>query len=581
MRILTLTTLYPNAAAPHHGVFVENRLRAFQVKTGAEIRVVAPVPWFPFDTPLAGKYAVYARAPRRETRHGLAIDHPRYLLPPKVGMTYAARSLERAFLRAAEEARFNGFDFDVVDAHYFYPDGVAAAAVAKRFDKPLVVTARGTDVNFLPRYPRQRRMILDAARDADAIIAVADALKSEMVSLGIPAHKIDVLRNGVDLGNFRLLDRAALRRAAGLEGRVIASVGHLIERKGHHLVIDALAALPETTLLIAGDGEERARLAERAARAGVAGRVRFLGRLPHERLTEVYNMADALVLASSREGWPNVLLEAMASGAPVAATDIWGSGEVVRAPEAGRLIPERTAPAIASTVDALLKAPPPREAVRQYAERHSWDETSERLDSLFRAVVRRPAMRPLRLAPPPRPKLLVTVDTEEEFDWQAIDNERHVVCDPADIDRFQRLAAAAGARPLYFLTYPVVMDDKACAYFRGLLETGRADLGVHLHQWVTPPLAEGQRADAASWQCNIAPEAQLAKLRTLVEAFEARLKLPARAHRAGRYGVDRAAFAPIAAAGVEFDFSPAVGFDYSAAGGPDFSGMSNAPFVVL
>jgi glycosyltransferase involved in cell wall biosynthesis len=165
-------------------------------------------------------------------------------------------------------------------------------------------------------------------------------------------------------------------------------VGSLIERKGHDLVIRALEHLPKVTLLIAGQGPEKAALARLAAAVGVASRVRFLGSIPHERLREIYSAADALVLASSREGWPNVLLESMACGTPVIASNVWGAPEIIKAPEAGVLLQDRTASAIVSAARALLAALPPREATRAYAQRFSWQETTEGQLDLFSEILR-------------------------------------------------------------------------------------------------------------------------------------------------------------------------------------------------
>lgn len=387
MRILTLTTLFPNAVRPTHGVFVENRLRKLVGSGCVEARVIAPAPWFPFNTRMFGAYADFARIPPSETRHGIHVAHPRYLLAPKIGMTLAAHTLARCFERAARAEIEAGRDFDLIDAHYYYPDGVAAVAAARRLGKPVIVTARGTDVNLIPQFPRQKRMLLDAMTAADASIAVAQALKDEMARLGAAPEKIRVLRNGVDLEVFRPVDRDATRARLGVEGPVIASVGHLIERKGHHLVIEALARLPDATLLIAGDGSERGALEALAQKLGVAARVRFLGVVPHDALREVYGSADALALASSREGWPNVLLEAMACGTPVVAAPVWGAPEVVAAPEAGRLAAARTGEAFAEALAALFAAPPDRSATRTYAERFSWDATTQGQIALFEDVL--------------------------------------------------------------------------------------------------------------------------------------------------------------------------------------------------
>ncbi|MEX0758737.1 MAG: glycosyltransferase, partial [Tistlia sp.] len=334
---MTITTLYPNAAEPNKGIFVENRLRHLLASGRARSRVIAPVPWFPSAHPRFGTYAAYARAPRQEQRHGIEVAHPRYLVVPKVGMTLAPFLLFLAMWREVRRLRRAGFEFDAIDAHYYYPDGVAAALLARLLGKPLTITARGTDINLIPRYALPRRLIRWAIGQAAASITVCQALKDVLVELGAEPDSVTVIRNGVDLEAFRPLDREAIRRRMKLEGPVVASVGYLIERKAHDLLIAALPELPGTTLLIAGSGPEEARLRRQAETLGVAGRVRFLGALPHDALLEVYNAADVTALASSREGFPNVLLESIACGTPVVASRVWGTPELITSPSIGRL----------------------------------------------------------------------------------------------------------------------------------------------------------------------------------------------------------------------------------------------------
>jgi teichuronic acid biosynthesis glycosyltransferase TuaC len=196
----------------------------------------------------------------------------------------------------------------------------------------------------------------------------------------------------VDLVRFQPCDRVAARRELALERRTLLSVGLLIERKGHHHVIAALAQLPDTDLLIAGEGPELDELKSLAERHGVAGRVRFLGNLDPVRLAGAYNAADALVLASSREGWANVLLEAMACGTPVVASAVWGTPEVVAGPEAGQLMPELSPRGVADAVTRLFANLPSRHDTRGYAERFSWEATSRGQLELFRRLVAGRAM---------------------------------------------------------------------------------------------------------------------------------------------------------------------------------------------
>ncbi len=388
MKILTFSTLFPNSEQPGHGIFVETRLRHLVASDEIDARVVAPVPWFPFRNRHFGRYASYARVPREERRAGLSVAHPRYPVVPKVGMNVAPSLLANAVRPSIRRLIDEGFDFDLIDAHYFYPDGVAAAMLARHFNKPLVITARGSDLTLFPQFRQPRQAILWAAREADAIVTVCQALKEEMVRLGTDPVRITTLRNGVDLTLFQPVDRVCERRRLGLQGFTLLSVGNLIPLKGHDLVIQALTQLPDTTLLIAGQGPERATLASLARSLNVTSRVQFLGAVPQSTLRVYYGAADALVLASSREGWANVLLESMACGTPVVATRVWGTPEVVAAPEAGVLVDDRSVEGLVRAISVLRDARPDRAATRRYAEGFSWDDTTAGQLRVFRDILR-------------------------------------------------------------------------------------------------------------------------------------------------------------------------------------------------
>lgn len=389
IRTLLFSTLYPSSVRPSHGIFVETRLRQLLASGQVETRVVAPAPWFPFRHPRFGEYAKHAAVPAHEVRNGIDVTHPRYLLLPKVGMNFAPASLARAGLKAARRLIAQGWDFDLIDAHYFYPDGVAATMIGKVLGKPVVITARGTDINLVPQYDTPRRLILQAAEDCAAMITVCAALKDAIVGLGGTAEKVTVLRNGVDLELFQPEDRAQARSEFGMGSRfALASVGHLIERKGHHLVIEALPQIPDAELHIAGAGEEETRLRDLARKLNVTERVHFLGAMPQARLRTLYNAADALVLASSREGWANVLLEAMACGTPVVASNVWGTPEVVATPEAGVLMPTRDAAGIVDAVVTLRAQLPQRADTRTYAEQFDWQPTTDGQAEIFRRILK-------------------------------------------------------------------------------------------------------------------------------------------------------------------------------------------------
>lgn len=391
LKILTFSTLFPSSVLPSHGIFVETRLRELLKSGQVESRVIAPVPWFPSTNPRWGDYARFAATPLREQRNGLDVRHPRYLLAPKVGMTLAPLTLALGARAVVRELIDEGFDFDLIDAHYYYPDGVAAALLAKWFGKPLTITARGTDLNLISQYALPRRMIEWAARRAAGSIGVCAALMDVLRGWGHDPARLNVLRNGVDLERFKPLPQDRMRAELGVGGEpLLLSVGHLIERKGHHVAIEALAEMvktrPGARLLVIGEGQERAALTALAARLGVNDKLRLTGSLPNTELLKWYSAADVLLLCSSREGWANVLLESMACGTPVVATDIWGTPEVVAAPEAGRLVAERTGAAFAAGIEALLADGTDRAATRRYAEGFSWQSTTDGQLRLFNAI---------------------------------------------------------------------------------------------------------------------------------------------------------------------------------------------------
>jgi glycosyltransferase involved in cell wall biosynthesis len=377
LRVLTLATLFPNGARPTFGQFVERQTRALAARDGVAVEVVAPVglPFWPLGR--HPHYAPLAALPPRETRNGLIVHRPRYRVWPGLGQAGTARRMADALLPALRDIRTR-FPFDVIDAEFFWPDGPAAMRLAAALGVPFSVKARGSDIHLWGTRPAIAAQIVAAGRAAGGLLAVSAALKRDMAALGLPEEKIRVHHTGIDLDSFRPVDRKAAKAALGVDGPLLIAVGHLNARKGQGIALAALARIPEATLLLAGDGPERARLEREAAANGLAGRVRFLGTQPHAALPGLLAAADVMVLPTVSEGLANVWVEALACGTPVVTSDVGGAREVIDRPEAGRLVP-RDPGAVAEAVNALLADPPAQAAVRAAAEKFSWERNGAEL----------------------------------------------------------------------------------------------------------------------------------------------------------------------------------------------------------
>ena len=393
MRVLTFTSLFPSAARPRHGIFVETRLRHLVDDCAVDARVVAPVPWFPFRSPRFGRYAEYATTPQRETRaSGLRVTYPRYLMLPRLGVPFQPESMASAARADVAALKRGGWAPEIIDAHYLYPDGVAAALLAHELGIPFVVTARGSDVNVLARTPGPAARILRTAGLASTVIAVSWPLKKALVELGVAETKIVVLRNGVDLEVFRLEDKEAARRRLGFgPERLAICVGNLQPEKGHDLAIESLRNLPGFRLVIAGEGPLQTALTTLARRLGVAGRVSFMPTVTQDQLRHLYCSADVMLLTSTREGWPNVVLESLACGTPVVAVDVGAVREMLSRADFGRVVTSRDPVLFAKAVRRTADAPERREQLRLHAAGFDWTSISRgQFDVMARVLGRAP-----------------------------------------------------------------------------------------------------------------------------------------------------------------------------------------------
>ena len=397
MRALTIATLFPNNMQPVHGLFVKERIKALSEL--CELRVIAPIPFTPpvGGSKLPGRYRLYPHVKRREELEGLTVEHPRFLTIPKVfksldGFLFFA-SLLPEVVRIADV-----FPFDIIDVHIAYPEGFGAMLLAKFLKKPVALTVRGHDLNDFPRKRLKKLMIAYTLRGVDRVIAVCDDLREKAVKLGAPEGKAVTIPNGVDTAKFHPIDKIEARKELGLpvRGTVILSVGHLQKLKGFHHLIDAAALLRETVrdvLLIIvggelhGDKSFRPQLERRVRKLGLEGHVKLVGAKPHHELFKWYSAADLFCLASSSEGWPNVIFEALACGRPVIATRVGGIPEIIRSEEHGILVERPDGPYFARAILNALEREWEEERMIEYARENGWGKVAERVYREFDEIL--------------------------------------------------------------------------------------------------------------------------------------------------------------------------------------------------
>jgi glycosyltransferase involved in cell wall biosynthesis len=387
MKVLVFTTLYPNNVWPTGGVFIKERMIHFARLDDCTVKVVAPVPYFP-RLKINWRWQ-FSQVAKKEIRDDIEVYHPRFLMVPKVGMVFYGLMMFFSVVMLVKKLR-RTFEFDLIDAHWVYPDGLAAVLLGRVFKIPVVVSARGSDINLYAQWPIMRWLIRFTLQKADHVIAVSEALKRRMVALGISQQAISVVPNGVDRQKFRPALKSEARKSLGIpaEAQVILSVGHLTPNKGVLLLIKSLKLVLEAEptknilLVVVGSGEYRSQLEKAVSALGLQAHVRFMGSVAHEQLYLSYSAADVSCLLSEMEGWPNVVLESIACGTPVIATPVGGIPEIIRSDEVG-LLAERDEISVANAIRHALRKSWSGSRLVQCAKQHGWNETAVILRNLF------------------------------------------------------------------------------------------------------------------------------------------------------------------------------------------------------
>ena len=392
MRVLVLSLTFPNQARPTYGVFVHERVR--RIARHCDVTVVAPIPWFPGNRWVRGRE--YVGIPRREDQQGLAVYHPRVLCLPLVGKFLDGVLYFLSLLPFIVRLR-RRFPFDLIDAHFTYPDGVAGVLLGRIFRRPATVTIRGSHDLRHAGHPLRRLQIRWALRAASAVIAVSESLGRFAQGLGVAERNLRVVPNGVDQSRFFPSDRRAARAALGLpQDRVILlAVGTLVEGKGHHRVIELLPSLlarhPDLLYVALGnegsDSGYRRHLDALVAREGLGEHVKIVTRRPHDEIPQWMAAANLFCLATRSEGWCNAIMEALACGVPVVTTLVGGNAELVRDGHDGLLVPFWDKQRFCDAVLKALETPWDCQAIARRAADRGWDRVAREVVGVFESVV--------------------------------------------------------------------------------------------------------------------------------------------------------------------------------------------------
>jgi glycosyltransferase involved in cell wall biosynthesis len=399
-RVLILSNLYPSPHVPTRGTF---NLQGFRALSGyCSTRIVVPVLWWertrrPLEwlvTPRSNDTGIEAVYP---SCWHVPQFHPLHPWTMHASVSRYVRRIHRQF------------PFDAILASWACPDGVAAARLAQEFDCPVVTMVLGTDVNALAAHPALRRHLEWGLRRAAKVITVSGALQERVTELGVAPERVLVQHNGVDGERFRIRDQRAARERLGLatDRRLVSFVGNLVHEKGVDVLADAMGELrgpgdEQIDLALVGAGGLEDALRQRLEALGVGARVRFCGRRPHAEIADWITAADLFCLPSRREGCPNVVLEALASGRPVVASRVGGVPELIRE-ENGVLVPAENPEALADGIRQALARRWQPEALRATVPCLSWDQFGRTLHQTLEAAIREhrrssPAATGMRLA---------------------------------------------------------------------------------------------------------------------------------------------------------------------------------------
>ncbi|MCK6562172.1 glycosyltransferase [candidate division KSB1 bacterium] len=386
LRVLIVSEFYPHPAQPHEGVFVREQLaHLLGCQTAG---VIAPAVWYP---PLP-RYRNLRRVQPAGGRHdeaGRLVLRLRVPYVPLVAERCAPAEFQR---RAAAAIRQHHLQFDLIHAHWAYRSGWVASRLAREFGRPLVLTTQGSDLNVWRHAPRKRPQILAALHAADAIIALNDHMRADILAEGLAPAKVFVIPQGVDCHAFQPTPDASrtLRPPQFASAFVLLCVANHHHVKGIDVLLRALAQTSgDLMLVLVGAGPETRALRSLAHALGLRARIFFAGAQPPETIPHWINAAEAVVIPSRSEGGPAVLLQALACGKPVVATATGMAPAVLTDERSGLLTPVEDEKSLARALERAREQQWDSGHLRQQALPYRWEEIGRRIVAVYRHVLRR------------------------------------------------------------------------------------------------------------------------------------------------------------------------------------------------
>lgn len=393
-RVLVLSKSYPNPVFDVLGLWVEGLVR--HSANFCEPRVISPVQYCP---PLPGLPDYYTRLrtiPRKRHLNGIEVWHPRFFTGPG----YSLHSIESIAyylaVRALTQRLRREFPFDLIHAHFTYPDGVVAVRLGKRFGVPVIITEQNPWGAWVDENAIVRRQSVWAARECTFHIAISRAVRDSITRLAGESEKLRVIPDAVDGSIFTLPEKECPKIP-----NQIVFVGAIRPVKGVDVLLNSLRLLADwgrdVRLVLVGESyfkgyqKEYARLQQMARDLGLADRVRFVGKQPLPELVRCVQESSLLVLPSRAESFGMVLVEALACGTPVVATRCGGPEDIVTQ-TTGVLVPREDPKALARGIAEVLDrrdAYDPSRLRAHAIDRFGMESVGRRLANLYRETLDR------------------------------------------------------------------------------------------------------------------------------------------------------------------------------------------------